>query len=255
MISIVLTIFNQQDILPMVLDGIFKNSSPLVKEVVYVLDGCTDNSEIILLRYLLFHSFSKTRILYANNVFETKANNIGLRQCSEPYVVIVQDDMVIQEKDWDKRLLDPILKYEDIFAVTSRTAHDNVINDGKLCFVNMAGREVGTPRNIFAIRDSVNRGPLLIRHDVLEQMDYLDEIYAPQGFDEHDLCYRAYASGGWKAGVYTIGYKSELEWGSSRKASAGIVMEAFNHNRDFFVQRHYKALIGSKHSEDRVMYE
>ena len=59
---------------------------------------------------------------------------------------------------------------------------------------DIVGKE-NLDRQTFAIRDSVNRGPLLIRHDILESVDYLDESFAPQDMDDHDLCYRVYKRG------------------------------------------------------------
>ena len=35
-------------------------------------------------------------VLFAPNVFETKANNIGLREAVGDKVIIVQDDMIIK---------------------------------------------------------------------------------------------------------------------------------------------------------------
>ncbi len=73
----------------------------------------------------------KIDYVYTDNVFETKANNAGLKMVENDYVVLIQDDMVVREKDFDKRMLEPFVKYNDVFAVTSFVAHNNIFNEEK----------------------------------------------------------------------------------------------------------------------------
>lgn len=249
MISIVLTVHNQEAIIQKVLNGIWRNSSPLVKEIIIVLDGCTDQSEGLVMEYLLNHPGPATRILYADDVYETKANNIGLKMAGEPYVMIIQDDIVIEEMSYDTRLMVPM--YGEVFAVSGRDAHDNIITNGLLYHINQAGADFNTPRDIFAIRDSCNRGPLLLRNDVLESLGYLDETYAPLFLDDHDLCHRAYREGGWLAGAYWVKFRSDRAWGGTRKGKVAFFDEAWNKNAQIFIERHREALEGAKHTEDR----
>ena len=47
-------------------------------ELIIVIDGCTDNTEKVILDYMKGSSLANNlTIRYADNVFETKANNIG----------------------------------------------------------------------------------------------------------------------------------------------------------------------------------
>ena len=56
----------------------------------------------------------------------------------------------------------------------------------------------------------------MIAHDYLEKLDYLDEAYSPQSWDEHDLNLRARSKFGMVTGFYPINWYSELSWGSTR---------------------------------------
>ena len=65
---------------------------------------------------------------YADNVFETKSNNIGLKEAIGKYVIIVQDDMIINEDGWNERLRKPFNAFDDVFAVTARTSCYKLLN-------------------------------------------------------------------------------------------------------------------------------
>lgn len=230
MISLNLTIHNKDFLLKEVLDGI-KSNTISNYELVLVLDGCSDESENIVNNFIANNPKIKIIKLYAPNVFETKANNIAAKNSSGDYLIIIQDDMIIKEKGWDARMLKPIKEFSDIFAVTSRTAHNWIINPysvdikkdildedrwaDMLIHIDHADKK-SIPRNVFAVRNCVNRGPLLIKHDILNKLNYFDEIYSPQDMDEHDLCYRAKKIG-YKCGCYWIDFVSEDSWGGTRE--------------------------------------
>lgn len=209
--SIILTVHDKDWMIEKVLHSIYSNTVEDY-ELIVVLDGCSDSSEEIVKRNLN----ERTKVLYADDVFETKANNIGLKQAQGEKVIIVQDDMVINEYSWNKSLLKPFI-FDDIFAVTAKMAHNWEIDD-QLTVVDVDHADASnTDRETFAIRSCVNRGPLMIDHNVLSNLNYLDEIYSPQIMDDHDLCFRAYAEYGKKCGYYFIDFTSEDSWGSTRK--------------------------------------
>lgn len=255
MISVVLPIHNQQDIIQMVLNGIWNNSSSLVSQVVIVLDGCTDRTEEIVLKYLAINDgLIPTIVAYAPNVFEVKANNIGFKLANQPYVVNVQDDIVIQELGWDVRMLKPFLVYNDVFAVTARTACNNYIDsNGNMQWSDMVGHDQSSPRDIFYVRQIVNRGPLMFRAWMLEELGYLDETYAPLGLDDSDICMRAYRYTQWVVGSYPIKYRSDMEWGTTRKTSQHIQSSAFVRNSKILMYTHHDAMTKPFASENRPL--
>ena len=112
--SVVLTIHNKEFLMNQVVNNLVNNLSELNDQIVIVFDGCTDNSEGIVRDILKSVNNKKIDYLYADNVFETKANNIGLKSVLNDYVVLIQDDMVVTEKDFDKRMLVPFKKYGDV---------------------------------------------------------------------------------------------------------------------------------------------
>lgn len=252
MISIVLTVHNKQDLIGWVLDSIKENVSVWTKELIVVIDGCTDKSESIIKSKTENISHMTVKIRHADNVFEVIANNIGLRESTQPYCMIIQDDMVIQEKDFDSSLLKPF-RFQDTFAVSARTAHDNTIVGNELHHVNLSGKETGLAKGIYSIRDSCNRGPLLLDHKALEKLNYLDESFAPLHLDDHDLCMRAWKELGLVSGAYMIDYRSDYHWGSSHSEKvATLSHKSWMKNAEIVKSRHYDALVGGKHGEDRA---
>ena len=270
--SIILTIHNKGWLLPRVLDGILNNTLGDY-ELISVLDGCTDESEIILNTFIENNPKIKTKILYAPDVYETISNNIGMKSASGDKVIIVQDDMVVQEKGWNQRLEKPFKYFDDVFAVTARTAHNWIFNpdtqhlgmdeDLDYCWcdilthVDHAGRQHSLPRNIFAVRNTVNRGPLMIDHDDLKKLNYLDEVYAPLEMDEHDLCYRAYKELNKVVGCYWIDYRSDDSWGGTRVSgtTASWHLKASHKNMKIFYQKHKDLITNRRLVENRFLEE
>jgi glycosyltransferase involved in cell wall biosynthesis len=252
MISVIVCIFNKENILERIITSLFKNSSELVKEYIFVLDGCTDNSPNIL-NQMVKHIPPNTdyKIIFTNDIFEIKSNNVGMKNAIQKYVCIVQDDMEILEKNWDSRLIQPFLHYKDIFAITSRSA---LQMDENGIFFNIKEGPVGhncfdknnsISRDILYINQMVNRGPLLMDLDKVKELNYLDEsLPGLLAADDHDLCVRAFLNYGWKCGSYWIQYNSPLEWGSTRTGKNSHflgkhiemnVNELARRHRDFFI--------------------
>ena len=92
--SIILTVHNKGWLIDKVIQGI-KDNTVGEYELMVVVDGCTDNSEEVVRNNV--QDLKNYTVLFAPNVFETKANNIGLREAVGDKVIIVQDDMIIKE--------------------------------------------------------------------------------------------------------------------------------------------------------------
>jgi glycosyltransferase involved in cell wall biosynthesis len=264
--SIILTIHNKEWLIQKVLDGIVQNTIGNY-ELLVIIDGCSDNSEIIVDKFLSDVQISYKKII-ANNIFETRANNLGLKRAEGERVIIVQDDMIIKEFGWNSRMEAPFVEFDDVFAVTSRTAHDWEFNintqhlymnedlDNCWCDIcihtNHANRS-NTPRDVFAVRSSVNRGPLMIDHNDLIKMDYLDEEFSPQDMDDHDLMYRMHKKLGKVCGCYWIDFESRDEWGGTRVSGthAPWLLKSNHKNMKIFYDRHKDYIHSKKNSENR----
>jgi glycosyltransferase involved in cell wall biosynthesis len=247
--SIILTVHQKQELIERVLRGILDNTTGAY-ELITVFDGCTDNSYTIYQMVKKEYPQVDFKELHLPNVFEVKANNAGMQAASGDYFILVQDDMQVIEPGWNARLTLPIRSHDKVFAVTSKDAH-NYTGDDRLW--NNYGNMSTIPRNVFAIRDVVNRGPLALDGAKVKELNYLDEAFAPLCSDDHDLCARAYKEKGWLCGCYWINYISEVGWGTTRQKNQAWHYNIDMRNRQLFFQRHWDYVVSPKHDQDLVL--
>lgn len=251
--SIILTVHNKEWLIGDVVTGIVQNTVGDY-ELILVMDGCTDNSGEEIQK-VLSNTTTNYKVIFAPNVFETKANNLGLKIAKGKYTIIVQDDMIIKEYGWNQRMQKPFDAFGDVFAVTARTAHNWEFNldtkhlgmkedlDNCWCDIcihtNHADRS-NISRDVFAIRSSVNRGPLMLDNEDLKKLNYLDEEFSPQDMDDHDLMYRMHKELHKVCGCYWIDFESKDEWGGTRVSGtpAPWLLKANHKNMKLFYSRH-----------------
>lgn len=268
MISINLTIFNKGFLIERVLNAI-KTFTTSDYELIVVLDGCTDDSEEKVLKFLKSNQNIGSKIFYADNVFETKANNIAAKNSSGDIIIIVQDDMIVNEIGWNERLIKPINAFSDVVSVSSNCAHDYAYNpNNKSEFLNYYPnnywsdllydvnhvRKEEIPRDTFAIRTTSNRGPLAINHTDMEKLNYFDEEFYPQNCDDHDFHYRAYEKLGKITGLYWIDFICDLSWGSTRRGSAyAWLFPATHKNYKLLWSRHKNQILNPRLINNRQL--
>jgi len=253
-VSIILTVHNQEKIIGEIIKGISENISENVKELIIILDGCTDKSEFIMDKFLTKFNCN-IKIIETPDINEVLANNVGLKNSECEYSIIVQDDCKINEPDFDKRMLKPFGKFFNLLAVSGRDAVDTRIVDNRLDYYNCGGVDAHTPRNIFSIRDAINRSPLMLNNERVKKLNYLDESFAPLDSDDVDLSIRGYKNFGYIVGSYVINYESPLSWGKTRNnsESARIWEKSMIKNHKLILERHYDFIVGEKHSYDVVI--
>lgn len=273
--SIILTVHNKAFLIKDIIQGILSNTTGDY-ELILVYDGCTDISEEIVNSTIEGNgrvTFKKLRKLWTPNVFETRANNAGLKIASGKYSIIVQDDCLIQELGWNERLAKPCETYDDIWAVTGNTAHNWRLNQTSPYLLNPSKKiennwcdilehydhanlkTVG--KNVFAVRESVNRGPLLLRSDILKLAEYLDENNDKQDMDDHRLMFKVRKNWGLKCGYYGIDFQSDNNWGGTREngQTKKWLLEANLYNTKEFVRENMDYLTYNKSwvNEHRIL--
>jgi glycosyltransferase involved in cell wall biosynthesis len=252
-ISIVLPIYNQEGIILTILRGILNNKSKNIKEIIIVLDGCIDYTETIV-KETIKNCDIKVKIIHTPDVNEIISSNVGYKASECDYILAVQDDVQITEPLYDLRMMKPFELIDNLLIVTARDAEDVTLENDRIKYYNTSGTDAHTPRNIFGIRDVINRGPILINHKKLEELDYLDETFAPIGQDDTDLSFRAYRKG-YLVGAYVIDYSSPLHWGTTRKNQHSMFVQTVTteRNLDILKKRHYDLIMAEKHSEDIII--
>ena len=261
--TIILTIHNKENTIYTILEKLIKNTSDNTSKLILILDGCTDNTEKKIRDFFNSNNtFLDVEIILTDDIWETKANNIGLKKVKTEYGTIVQDDMLILQKNWDKKLLNNFLKHQ-IFAVSGRACHNFSFQKNKFNVVNIFGREYPFSNNsifgkfigkivallkpywiykylnFFAMRIVVNRGPLMFEMEKVKALNFFDEAFAPFELDDVDLCCRAYKKYGLFSAANPIFY-TELN-GSKKNSSFSNKMskKSIIKNTKILINRHF----------------
>lgn len=257
LIDIVLSIYNQEKIITRIINGIFRSTTTPFN-LILVFDGCIDQSQKKCLTYINKIKpmlLRDLRITITPDVNETRANNAGLRLSTADYVIMIQDDMEIREQGWERRLTFPLRVLPDTFAVGSRAGFDIVsMSPEKQVYAKRAGREfLNLGRNIFAVRDYINRGPIAFNRQRLAELGFLDDHFAPCNLDDAELCLCAWRDHRWRAGVYWIDYYSPIKWSKGKQTPLFIRKEPASRAKNAGIIAHDHAAYlqsGKKHSED-----
>ena len=262
--TIILTVHNKEKTIQKILYHLCKTVSDITIELIIILDGCTDGTLIQVKNFLNLNKFAiKIRLIMTDDIWETKANNVGLKKVRTKYATIVQDDMLMKHNKWDKKLIKNFINFR-LFAVSGRAAHNFSFMDNKFKVVNLFGREYPlTDNNIlgklvgkfvylfkpywiyryinfFDIRLVVNRGPLMLDMSKARELSFFDEIFAPFELDDIDLCCRAFK----KFGLYSAAnpiYYIELDGSKKNNPKSKIVSEnCIEKNTKIILERHYE---------------
>ena len=104
--TIILTVHNKESSITKILKSLLRTISDCTVRLIIILDGCTDQTNKKVIRFIQNNNIKpKVKIIYTDDIWETKANNIGLREVNTQFATLVQDDMLIRQKNWDKKLL------------------------------------------------------------------------------------------------------------------------------------------------------
>lgn len=227
--SVVMPIHNQERIIKRVLSSVADMTLGYY-ELILILDGCTDGTRDRILEWvdLLNVPNYLVRIHILENpmgIFETSCDNQGFVLSRGEYIVEVQADMVILTFGYNILLASPLVQYRDLLAVSGRCCH-GINNAPGGVSIGKIGDTVNHPHLLLQdfeaygkifLSHSVNRGPLVLRRSMLEELGFLDEAHYVLGDDEHDLFARAWAQKNWRCGFVPVEVYSPLEWGSTRK--------------------------------------
>jgi hypothetical protein len=235
--SVVMPIHNQGGILYDVLLKVFIHTHGLY-DLFLILDGCTDESRTELLR-AIEHAPAElcqlTVVSLAEGIFETSCDNLGFVNARAPYIVELQADMQIQTSNYNVLLALPLEVFPDLIAVSGRCCHSfspPYTGTGKLgAKAEEAHCLPFSMYNQIFLSHTVNRGPLVLRREMVEALGYLNEQQFVLEDDEHDLFYRAWTQNQWRTAFFPIEVYSPLAWGSTRKARPAHVQAYLDSRR------------------------
>jgi len=251
----ILPVFNKEDILPLTLAGIDKCAGERSR-IFAIIDGCTDKSEQVVDAFAK-KSGRQIEKIHMPNVHMLRSVNAGLRQVTEGFSIIMQDDIVLEDTEIERKLENLYTKMGPRLGVVSFRLASNVrknsfYNSLRSKTLNAMIEEcdfiqgpddnqnyqVGEYESFYPRISAIN-GPNCIPWTVLSKVGLFDEHLAPYGYDDPEYCLRA-INNGFINGLYPMKYKSDIEWGGTRR-NKKFRKEAFlihKRNRQYVWKKH-----------------
>ena len=162
-------------------------------EVIIVFDDCKDNSPKIVEKVLQGRKLDY-QFLYADDEFEIYCNDMAFKQATGDFIIFIQDDNWMYDKNWDDTLVQIISKVEKVGAVGLLAGLEMKRSKG----IKYQRIEVNRPHKgeNFQVKedfdlavwsvDSINR-PFGIFTNLLREIGGLDFAFRPTCGDDLDL--------------------------------------------------------------------
>ena len=235
----VIPTFNKENLIGSVIKGIHESvSNEISYKMVFIVDGCTDNTEIVLKDYINKHNLHKNvDLLYANDIHEIKSLNLGLSHIrdnlspnDEDIVFTVQDDVVIKQSKFDLCFKKLFETHNDLGYVSCRLGCSLHSTSDTIYESSFVESEFGHWSNMglnnfqkitmgqFVPTEAVIRSPTGVLWHRYRTVGFYNEELAPCGFDCHDFSIRMNIAG-YRNGIFVLKYQSEVDWGSTREKS------------------------------------
>lgn len=238
----ILPIHNKEFLLEKVLHGILSSCNSDF-HIVAILDGCTDNSEIVLKDFLHKHKLSdKTTTVKMPDVHEITCLNYGLtcvrlmNPAQDSLVFTVQDDVVLQEPNIDDKMRYLFNCETNLGDVSMRLGCDLIYSPQQDLFFeqNLVESEFGHWKPMGLKHYTVvNHGDLIKKQIAISSptctlwsryfnVGFYDASLAPVGWHCHDFSLRLMQYG-YQNVVYALKYQSDFSWGSMHTVSGNKV--------------------------------
>ena len=193
--SLILNVYNsEKNIAKNVEKILFLTKKPF--ELIIILDYCKDESEKNIFEIVRkwiencnsihpqqCENYDLVRIVIVvsdSPIYETSANNFGMRISRGKYWILLQDDQKMEIVGWNVLLSLPLQHSNDIFSASGRCAHNMLKPHSNLvgrCFGDVTQSLLlnDTDRCKFYIRGSGNRGPLIFDAQKMMALGFFDE--------------------------------------------------------------------------------
>jgi hypothetical protein len=265
----IITIHNKEDLIEKVLNGIVDSHSYdfNVPIIVCVVDGCTDNTENIILNFKKNSVHPESiHLVYENDVHEVLSLNSGLNFIknnlspnAEDLIFCIQDDVVLDEKDINLKFNKLFSTYPNLGYISMRIGirglasnGQNDIYEGQLMEnecgawnqINQTGHE-NILNGTFVPCEIAVRSPTCVLWARYEELGFFDENLAPAGYDCHDMSVRMNIAG-YQNGLYALNFISDINWGTMRSLNETTrnLHQIYSKNRAYLAQKHQKYFLG-----------
>ncbi len=210
-------------------------------EIVCVDNASPDRSHEIAQK----HPLVAKAIRSEQNLGFSGGNNLGWREGTAPYVVLINPDCRVQP-DALRNLLAPLRDEPEVAIVGARLLYPNtntlqhaggILHPNGMCEHFGVDRPDGAPWDKDRDVEYVTGALIAFRRGDLEDLGGLDEDYWPAYYEETDLCYRVRRQGRkvrYAAGAVAYHYESP----ALEKRSARLVRTSYRSRIRFIVKNY-----------------
>lgn len=242
-----------------------------IDELVLIDDGSTDETGNVLKKFA-------DKFVRTEDIWEVKANNVGLRISRGDYVCIIQDDDFIIGTNWLSKVV-RFMEDNNIAIFSGRGVGHSYFSTGKDASVaaieekieSMTGEYLSATNEVFGENDrhvlyrttyevinkppffpvftcdATIRSPLVLSRKILDAFEAFDETFAPLTYDDHDLCLKSTLNN-FCVAFCRIPMLSRYEGGSSGlyispTMDGPVLARATYKNKKHIFQRYAQALL------------
>ena len=249
----IVTAHNSEALIERVLNGIDKCAVG-DSDIIVVADGCTDRTKELVEQWSRTHGFV-LRIVETPDVHELLSINVGLihaDQSGDGYNVILQDDVILQDPDLEQHIEQLYSTIPDLGYVSLRLGFNlgspHLTAAGYFEQVDEIESAYGAGvcgdylmPGMFAYRTVPIKSPVVMPCKLVREIRILDPELAPYGYDDLDYAIRSMQAG-YRNGVFSVPFISELEWGGTRKPGHPDVQPVVRRNAKHLAHKWYREL-------------
>lgn len=253
-VAIIVTTFNQKELLFDCLDSLKKNTNYKNYNLYFVDDsGKGEIGREVKKKY----KWVDVTINEKNGGF-SKANNIGIKRAiknfNPDYILLINDDCEVKNKNWLSKIVKVGEKNERAGVLGCKLIYEDgslqwvVDNFSNIHFFSSPGKKNILNETVRErVVDNIVGAFFLIKREVIERIGLLDEIYSPFYGEETDFCYRAKKAG--YDNLYVPGINTIHKRNSSiSKKENNYVWYIKKRNSIIFEWRYFGMLRNIKHT-------
>ena len=197
LVSIVMLTYNQLADTKLCVESLFKHTTDVNYELIFVDNGSTKDDTITYLDGLKKEYKNIKTIYNKENLGFSCANNQGIEISEGDYVLLLNNDVILTD-GWLSRMIQVAESDSKIGVVAPCTNHasgrqvvtfagteeddDEIQKFGKEILLKNAGNWISVSRVIGFC--------MLIKREVLFKVGVLDEMFGPGGYEDYDYCMR-----------------------------------------------------------------
>jgi hypothetical protein len=250
-VSIIIVSYNAREYLKQCLDSVNRGLDNLKAEIWVV-----DNASIDGSAEMIKENFPQVKLI-ANkeNIGFARANNIALKKCAAPYILLLNNDTIITSGAI-KKMVDIMKEYKKIGALGPRLIFENGLvqisfgpmlslwNEAWQKFLQSRSRKKkGFIKSYIEKRSKKSCHPhwvsaacIMLRKEAIDQAGFFDENFFMYSEDV-DLCHRL-SQKGWKI-FYTPDVEIMHLEGKSASTNIGRVQIEYRRSQLYFYRKYY----------------